>query len=129
MLGDIFLACSKLEARGCLLYKTGTPPKHFSRECRFHGAHPNLHTKASNRQILSSFLFGDTSSVILPISANPTRTLRGNSCCCHNATFLTNSCSCVEQDYHWFVCNRGDTVSRRSPIKGVRPNPYTTLCS
>ena len=24
-----------------------------------------------------------------------------------------------------FVCNRGDTVSRRSPIKGVRPSPYT----
>ena len=28
-----------------------------------------------------------------------------------------------------FVFNRGDTVSRRSPIKGVRPSPYTTLCS
>ena len=28
-----------------------------------------------------------------------------------------------------FVFNRGDTVSRWSPIKGVRPSPYTTLCS
>ena len=28
------MACSKLEARGHLLHKTGTPPKHFSRECR-----------------------------------------------------------------------------------------------
>ena len=28
-----------------------------------------------------------------------------------------------------FVFNRGDTVSRRSPIAGVRPSPYTTLCS
>ena len=28
-----------------------------------------------------------------------------------------------------FVFNRGDTVSRRSPIKGVRPSPYTTLWS
>ena len=27
------------------------------------------------------------------------------------------------------VFNRGDTVSRRSPIEGVRPSPYTTLCS
>ena len=27
------MACSKLEARGHLLHKTGTPPKHFSREC------------------------------------------------------------------------------------------------
>ena len=29
----VFMACSKLEARGHLLHKTGTPPKHFSREC------------------------------------------------------------------------------------------------
>ena len=28
-----------------------------------------------------------------------------------------------------FFFNRGDTVSRRSPIKGVRPSPYTTLWS
>ena len=28
------MACSKLEARGHLLHKTGTPPKHFSRECK-----------------------------------------------------------------------------------------------
>ena len=27
------MAFSKLEARGHLLHKTGTPPKHFSREC------------------------------------------------------------------------------------------------
>jgi hypothetical protein len=27
------MACSKLEARGHLLHKTGTTPKHFSREC------------------------------------------------------------------------------------------------
>ena len=27
------MACSKLEARGHLLHKTGTPPKHFSQEC------------------------------------------------------------------------------------------------
>ena len=27
------MACSKLEARGHLLHKTGTPSKHFSREC------------------------------------------------------------------------------------------------
>ena len=27
------MACSKLEGRGHLLHKTGTPPKHFSREC------------------------------------------------------------------------------------------------
>ena len=27
------MACSKLEVRGHLLHKTGTPPKHFSREC------------------------------------------------------------------------------------------------
>ena len=27
----------------------------------------------------------------------------------------------------WFLT--GDTVSRRSPIEGVRPSPYTTLCS
>ena len=34
MLGDMFfMVCSKLEARGHLLHKTGTPPKHFSREC------------------------------------------------------------------------------------------------
>ena len=25
-----------------------------------------------------------------------------------------------------FVCNRGDTVSWRSPIKGVRPSPFAT---
>jgi hypothetical protein len=30
MLGDVFLW---LEARGHLLHKTGTLPKHFSREC------------------------------------------------------------------------------------------------
>ena len=29
----------------------------------------------------------------------------------------------------FLVFNRGDTVSRRSPIEGVRPSPYTTLCS
>ena len=29
------MACSKLEARGHLLHKTGTPPKYFSRECRY----------------------------------------------------------------------------------------------
>ena len=29
------MACSKLEARGHLLHKTGTPPKHFSRECMY----------------------------------------------------------------------------------------------
>ena len=29
----VFMACSKLEARGHLLHKTGTPPKHISREC------------------------------------------------------------------------------------------------
>ena len=28
------MACSKLEARGHLLHKTGNPPKHFSRECK-----------------------------------------------------------------------------------------------
>ena len=28
-----------------------------------------------------------------------------------------------------FYFNRGDTVSQRSPIKGVRPSPYTTLWS
>ena len=27
------MACSKLEARGHLLHKTGTPPKQISREC------------------------------------------------------------------------------------------------
>ena len=31
----VFMACSKLEARGHLLHKTGTPPKHFSRECMY----------------------------------------------------------------------------------------------
>ena len=30
---------------------------------------------------------------------------------------------------YFLVFNRGDTVSRRSPIEGVRPSPYTTLCS
>ena len=30
------MACRKLEARGHLLHKTGTPPKHFSRECMLH---------------------------------------------------------------------------------------------
>ena len=34
-----------------------------------------------------------------------------------------NSC------FFFLVFNRGDTVSRRSPIEGVRPSPYTTLCS
>ena len=29
------MACSKLEARGHLLHKTGTPPKHFSHECNW----------------------------------------------------------------------------------------------
>ena len=29
----VFMAFSKLEARGHLLHKKGTPPKHFSREC------------------------------------------------------------------------------------------------
>ena len=29
------MACSKLEARGHLLHKTSTPPKHFSRECKY----------------------------------------------------------------------------------------------
>ena len=29
----VFMAFNKLEARGHLLHKTGTPPKHFSREC------------------------------------------------------------------------------------------------
>ena len=28
------MACRKIEARGHLLHKTGTPPKHFSRECK-----------------------------------------------------------------------------------------------
>ena len=28
---------------------------------------------------------------------------------------------------YFLVFNRGDTVSRRSPIEGVRPSPYTTL--
>ena len=27
------MACSKLEARGHLIHKTGTPPKQISREC------------------------------------------------------------------------------------------------
>ena len=31
----VFMAYSKLEARGHLLHKTGTPPKHISRECIF----------------------------------------------------------------------------------------------
>ena len=31
--------------------------------------------------------------------------------------------------FFFLVFNRGDTVSRRSPIEGVRPSPYTTLCS
>ena len=31
----VFMAYSKLEARGHLLHKTGTPPKHFSRECTY----------------------------------------------------------------------------------------------
>ena len=35
----------------------------------------------------------------------------------------------VKQSLFLFVFNRGDTVSRRSPIKGVRPSPYTTLWS
>ena len=34
----VFMACSKLEARGHLLHKTGTPPKHFSRECNYYDA-------------------------------------------------------------------------------------------
>ena len=29
----VFMACSKLEARGHLLHKTGTPSKQISREC------------------------------------------------------------------------------------------------
>ena len=40
MLGDmfiVFMACSKLEARGHLLHKTGTPPKQISRECTYMG--------------------------------------------------------------------------------------------
>ena len=43
MLGDMFLsglvfmACNKLEARGHLLHKTGTPPKHFSQQCTILG--------------------------------------------------------------------------------------------
>ena len=36
MLGDMFLWLGKLEARGHLLHKTGTPPKHFSRESNIH---------------------------------------------------------------------------------------------
>ena len=32
------------------------------------------------------------------------------------------------QVFCFYVFNRGDTVSRRSPIKGVRPSPYTTMC-
>ena len=37
------MACSKLEARGHLLHKTGTPPKHFSRECNYMFLPENLH--------------------------------------------------------------------------------------
>ena len=41
---------------------------------------------------------------------------------------------CVQYTWiHFFIntlaFNRGDTVSRRSPIEGVRPSPCTTLCS
>ena len=35
----VFMACSKLEARGHLLHKTGTPHKHFSRECNSEEEH------------------------------------------------------------------------------------------
>ena len=35
----------------------------------------------------------------------------------------------IPTTFAFLVFNRGDTVSRRSPIKGVRPSPYTTLCS
>ena len=42
------MACSKLEARGHLLHKTGTPPKQISRECRrrFHKAR-SAHTSTT----------------------------------------------------------------------------------
>ena len=43
------MACSKLEARGHLLHKTGTPPKHFSREC-------NVRTRIMNISLYISFL-------------------------------------------------------------------------
>ena len=35
----------------------------------------------------------------------------------------------MEAERFFLVFNRGDTVSRRSSIEGVRPSPYTTLCS
>ena len=41
----------------------------------------------------------------------------------------TNSETTNPNFLFFFVFNRGDTVSQRSPIEGVRPSPYTTLCS
>ena len=44
--------------------------------------------------------------------------------------YLFHFMTLVLQECGFFlVFNRGDTVSRRSPIEGVRPSPYTTLCS
>ena len=44
--------------------------------------------------------------------------------------YLSNPLSSGQKRFKgFFVSNRGDTVSRRSPIQGVRPSPYTTLCS
>ena len=41
--------------------------------------------------------------------------------------FFVSSSEVLNFKQNLFVCNRGDTIHiRRSPIKGVRPNPYAT---
>mgnify|MGYP006863871921 CR=1 FL=1 len=47
-------------------------------------------------------------------------------CTSHAVHYSYNGFKYVLKEHSCFVCNRGDTVSRQSPIKRVRPSPYTT---
>ena len=60
------MACSKLEARGHLLHKTGTPPKHFSRECT--NKNSGFVTRCDEYE--PNFCFNLTHSMDLPSSSN-----------------------------------------------------------
>ena len=57
------MACSKLEARGHLLHKTGTPPKQISREC--------IHLKSApqTKQTLDNLLSGTLGASVLASKA------------------------------------------------------------
>ena len=77
------MACSKLEARGHLLHKTGTPPKHSSREC-------------STLNWFTNFLLSSIQNSIKNIQTNQLRILEPS---------VKNSIFCKEFKRHFVNIN------------------------